>query len=98
MKKIFSKFEKNEKIDNPTKETSNYVGKVFVVGRVSVTVEDTLAEGISKFFYRDIILFNESNWGQEMLLSLFMLFKLFYQIFKCVTIGTLDSLIFMSMA
>lgn len=46
MKKIFSKFEKNEKIENTvSKEINNYVGKVFVVGRVSVTVEDVLAEG-----------------------------------------------------
>ncbi|GLH05540.1 Putative glycogen synthase kinase-3 homolog [Gryllus bimaculatus] len=39
MKKLFSK------IDNTTKEPNSYVGKVFVVGRVSVTVEDVLAEG-----------------------------------------------------
>lgn len=39
MKKLFSK------IDNTVKETNNFVGKVFVVGRVSVTVEDVLAEG-----------------------------------------------------
>ncbi|XP_055371917.1 AP2-associated protein kinase 1 isoform X2 [Condylostylus longicornis] len=50
MKKLFSKLEKNEKLDNSgisgsTKETNSYVGKVFIVGRVSVTVEDILAEG-----------------------------------------------------
>ncbi|XP_055836741.1 AP2-associated protein kinase 1 isoform X2 [Episyrphus balteatus] len=47
MKKIFSKFDKNEKLENSTttKETNSFVGKVFVVGRVSVTVEDVLAEG-----------------------------------------------------
>uniref|UniRef100_A0A1B0DDM0 Protein kinase domain-containing protein n=1 Tax=Phlebotomus papatasi TaxID=29031 RepID=A0A1B0DDM0_PHLPP len=46
MKKIFSKFEKNEKLENATtKESSNYIGKVFVVGRSTVTVEDILAEG-----------------------------------------------------
>lgn len=45
MKKIFSKFEKNEKIENANRETCNYVGKVFTVGRTTVTVEDILAEG-----------------------------------------------------
>lgn len=47
MKKIFSKFEKNEKLEGAsvTKESSNYVGKSFTVGRVTVTVEDVLAEG-----------------------------------------------------
>lgn len=49
MKKIFSKFEKNEKIDTSTgggRETNSYVGKVFTVGRTTVTVEDILAEGM----------------------------------------------------
>ncbi|XP_037957091.1 serine-rich adhesin for platelets [Teleopsis dalmanni] len=50
MKKIFSKFDKNEKLDNShnhsvSKETNSFVGKVFTVGRVIVTVEDVLAEG-----------------------------------------------------
>lgn len=48
MKKIFSKFDKNEKIENSTREQSSFVGKVFTVGRTTVTVEDILAEG--KFF------------------------------------------------
>ncbi|XP_014223599.1 BMP-2-inducible protein kinase isoform X3 [Trichogramma pretiosum] len=40
MKKLFSK------IDNASsKETNNYIGKPFVVGRHNVTVEDVLAEG-----------------------------------------------------
>jgi len=52
MKKIFSKFEKNEKIETANKESNNYVGKGFVVGRVSVTVEDILAEG--KILYKII--------------------------------------------
>lgn len=43
MKKLFSKIE--TKIDNTAKETNNYVGKVFTVGRLTVTVEDILAEG-----------------------------------------------------
>lgn len=43
MKKLFSKIE--TKIDNTSKETNNYVGKQFTVGRVIVTVEDILAEG-----------------------------------------------------
>lgn len=43
MKKLFSKIE--TKIDNTSKEVSNYVGKVFTVGRVTVTVEEILAEG-----------------------------------------------------
>ncbi|KDR18287.1 AP2-associated protein kinase 1 [Zootermopsis nevadensis] len=43
MKKLFSKIE--TKIDNTAKEPNSYVGKVFVVGRMTVTVEDVLAEG-----------------------------------------------------
>ncbi|XP_015590213.1 BMP-2-inducible protein kinase isoform X2 [Cephus cinctus] len=39
MKKLFSK------IDNTSKEPNSYVGKVFVVGRHTVTVEEVLAEG-----------------------------------------------------
>ncbi|KAI4470594.1 serine/threonine protein kinase [Holotrichia oblita] len=39
MKKLFSK------IDNTAKETNNYVGKVFTVGRYTVSVEEVLAEG-----------------------------------------------------
>ncbi|XP_059617361.1 uncharacterized protein LOC132262196 isoform X1 [Phlebotomus argentipes] len=46
MKKIFSKFEKNEKLESVTnRESSNYIGKAFTVGRSTVTVEDILAEG-----------------------------------------------------
>lgn len=48
MKKLFSKIE--TKIDNTSKETNNYVGKVFTVGRVTVTVEDVLAEGNFLYF------------------------------------------------
>jgi AP2-associated kinase len=43
MKKLFSKIE--TKIDNTAKEPNSSVGKVFVVGRMTVTVEDVLAEG-----------------------------------------------------
>ena len=43
MKKLFSKIE--TKIDNTAKEPNSYVGKVFVVGRMTVAVEDVLAEG-----------------------------------------------------
>ncbi|XP_076264349.1 numb-associated kinase [Rhynchophorus ferrugineus] len=43
MKKLFSKIEKN--IDNTAKETNIFVGKVYTVGRQTVTVEDVLAEG-----------------------------------------------------
>ncbi|XP_066593993.1 uncharacterized protein Nak isoform X3 [Prorops nasuta] len=39
MKKLFSK------IDNTSKEPNSYVGKVFVVGRHTVNVEEVLAEG-----------------------------------------------------
>ncbi|KAL0127978.1 hypothetical protein PUN28_003317 [Cardiocondyla obscurior] len=39
MKKLFSK------IDNTSKEPNSYLGKVFVVGRYTVTVEEVLAEG-----------------------------------------------------
>lgn len=50
MKKILSKFDRNEKLENShntssSKETNSFVGKVFTVGRVTVTVEDVLAEG-----------------------------------------------------
>ena len=48
MKKIFSKFDKNEKLETSTgKEGQNYVGKSFSVGKSTVTVEDVLAEGQS---------------------------------------------------
>lgn len=43
MKKLFSKIE--TKIDNTSREGNNYIGKVFTVGRQTVTVEDILAEG-----------------------------------------------------
>ncbi|XP_063697673.1 uncharacterized protein LOC134828621 [Culicoides brevitarsis] len=44
MKKIFKKIEpKNEQV--LTKDTNNFVGKVFSVGKTSVTVEEILAEG-----------------------------------------------------
>ncbi|XP_060520244.1 uncharacterized protein LOC132698277 [Cylas formicarius] len=43
MKKLFSKIE--TKIDNTSKESSTVVGKVFTVGRQTVTVEEVLAEG-----------------------------------------------------
>lgn len=43
MKKLFSKIE--TKIDNTSRESNNYMGKVFTVGRQTVTVEDILAEG-----------------------------------------------------
>lgn len=51
MKKILSKFEKNERMDNSStsgshqREASSFIGKVFTVGRTVVTVEDVLAEG-----------------------------------------------------
>ncbi|XP_075215855.1 numb-associated kinase [Lycorma delicatula] len=43
MKKLLSKIE--TKIDNTAKEPNSYVGKAFTVGRMTVTVEDVLAEG-----------------------------------------------------
>lgn len=50
MKKILSKFEKNDRTDNSNtgshqREASCFIGKVFTVGRTVVTVEDILAEG-----------------------------------------------------
>lgn len=39
MKKLFSK------IDNSSKDSNGFVGKQFVVGRTSVTVDDVIAEG-----------------------------------------------------
>lgn len=49
MKKLFSKIEKNEKIDTTSKEAGTSVGKVFKVGTHSVQVEDVLAEGEGAF-------------------------------------------------
>lgn len=43
MKRLFSKIE--TKIDNTTRESNNVIGKVFNVGRQTVTVEEVLAEG-----------------------------------------------------
>jgi hypothetical protein len=43
MKKLFSKLD--GRADGSAKEPNSYVGKVFVVGKHSVTVEDVLAEG-----------------------------------------------------
>ncbi|XP_013779396.1 AP2-associated protein kinase 1-like [Limulus polyphemus] len=43
MKKLFSKFE--NKIEQTPKEATSFVGKIFNVGRFSVTVEDIIAEG-----------------------------------------------------
>jgi AP2-associated kinase len=43
MKKLFFFF--FTKIDNTAKEPNSYVGKIFVVGRITVTVEEVLAEG-----------------------------------------------------
>lgn len=48
MKKLFSKIE--TKIDNTSKEPNSYVGKSFTVGRMTVVVEDVLAEG--KYFFK----------------------------------------------
>lgn len=54
MKKIFSKFEKNERLEThhqyalhntSAKDSNSFLGKVFSVGRLTVTVEDVLAEG-----------------------------------------------------
>ncbi|KAL1121944.1 hypothetical protein AAG570_003352 [Ranatra chinensis] len=43
MKKLFSRIE--TKIENTAKESNSFVGKAFSVGRVTVTVEEVLAEG-----------------------------------------------------
>lgn len=50
MKKILSKFEKNERTDTTNsgahqREATCFIGKQFTVGRTVVTVEDILAEG-----------------------------------------------------
>lgn len=52
MKRLFSKIE--TKIDNTTRESNNVIGKVFNVGRQTVTVEEVLAEGIYHFIYEFI--------------------------------------------
>lgn len=49
MKKLFSK------IDNSSKDPNCFVGKQFVVGRTSVTVEDVIAEGKFEVKYCTII-------------------------------------------
>lgn len=66
MKKIFSKFDKNEKLESlhhntsSAKETNtSFVGKVFTVGRVTVTIEDVLAEG--KSIYKILYIYNSNN-------------------------------------
>lgn len=43
MKRFFSKIE--TKIETTTRESNNVIGKVFNVGRQTVTVEEVLAEG-----------------------------------------------------
>lgn len=52
MKKLFSK------IDNTSKEPNSYLGKVFVVGSHTVTVEEVLAEGIYDTTRHDYRLIN----------------------------------------
>lgn len=65
MKKLFSKIE--TKIDTTSKETNNYVGKSFTIGRHTVTVEDILAEGNhfihANYFYNMLILHIFSRLG-----------------------------------
>lgn len=43
MKKLFSRFERIDQ--GAAREANNFVGKVFTVGRTTVTVEDVIAEG-----------------------------------------------------
>lgn len=43
MKKLFSRFERIDQ--GAAREANNFVGKVFTVGRHTVTVEDVIAEG-----------------------------------------------------
>ncbi|KAL5281342.1 BMP2K family protein [Megaselia abdita] len=43
MKKIFSKFDKNEKLESTSK--INYTGKVFNVGKIKIEIEETICEG-----------------------------------------------------
>lgn len=47
MKKIFSKLDKNEKIENVSNKetTASFYGKSFLVGRLTVTVETVIEEG-----------------------------------------------------
>lgn len=46
MKKIFSKLDKNEKIENVSKETTaSFYGKSFLVGRLTCIVETVIEEG-----------------------------------------------------
>lgn len=62
MKKLFSK------IDNTSKEPNSYLGKVFVVGRHTVTVEEVLAEGM----YASLLCFT-SLLALILFLSLFLI-------------------------
>lgn len=53
MKKIFSKLDKNEKIENVSNKettTASFYGKSFLVGRLTVTVETVIEEGKLIFF------------------------------------------------
>ena len=43
MKKLFHRMDQGSK--EPASGHTSYIGKVFVVGRHTVTVEDTIAEG-----------------------------------------------------
>lgn len=45
MKKIFKKIDHKSEASGTSKEPCNYLGKTFVVGKITVTVEDILAEG-----------------------------------------------------
>lgn len=45
MKKLFGK--SDSKSENNTRDVSNCVGKSFVVGKMTVVVEEVLAEGIN---------------------------------------------------
>ena len=47
MKKLFQRMDQGSK--EPTIGHMSYVGKVFTIGRHSVTVEDTIAEGVYIF-------------------------------------------------
>lgn len=49
MKKLFSRFERIDQ--GAAREANNFVGKVFTVGRHTVTVEDVIAEGESRLLF-----------------------------------------------
>ena len=52
MKKLFQRIDHSAKESHPTH--SSFMGKVFVVGKHNVTVEDIIAEGMPYLLQKDL--------------------------------------------